>query len=109
MGDLPAVSVTGYYDRRGDPLTLAEWGHLISSRLYKRVRFTELPGPPPVVVSTVWLGLDHRFGDAGAPLIFETMVFGGPHDSDCFRWSTELEADLGHTAVLIELGFRPPD
>jgi hypothetical protein len=33
-----------------------------------------------VDVSTIWLGINHRFGD-GAPLIFETMVFyDGPED-----------------------------
>jgi hypothetical protein len=31
-------------------------------------------------VSTIWLGINHRFGD-GAPLIFETMVlYDGPED-----------------------------
>jgi hypothetical protein len=29
-------------------------------------------------VSTVFLGLDHSFG-RGAPVLWETMVFGGPH------------------------------
>ena len=27
------------------------------------------------LVSTVFLGLDHRFDDGGPPLLFETMVF----------------------------------
>jgi len=30
-------------------------------------------------VSTVFLGLDHQFGE-GKPLLFETMVFGGKLD-----------------------------
>ena len=29
----------------------------------------------PRLVSTVFLGLDHRFGGGGAPVIFETMTF----------------------------------
>lgn len=46
-------------------------------------------------VSTVFLGLDHNWGD-GRPLIFETMVFGGKYDQECERYSTEAEAVAGH-------------
>lgn len=48
-----------------------------------------------VTVSTVFLSIDHQWGD-GPPLIFETMVFGGPLDSECERYSTEQEAIEGH-------------
>jgi len=50
-------------------------------------------------VSTVFLGLDHRFG-AGPPLVFETMVFGGELDGDCDRYSTYDEAELGHVNMV---------
>lgn len=49
-----------------------------------------------VSVSTVFLGLDHRFGGDGPPLVFETMVFGGEHDEFCDRYSTWDEALVGH-------------
>lgn len=48
-----------------------------------------------VSVSTVFLGLDHQFGE-GPPLIFETMVFGGPLDQYEERYSTWEEAEAGH-------------
>src|ERR1035437_632572 len=32
-----------------------------------------------VNISTIFLHIDHRFGD-GSPLLFETMIFGGEHD-----------------------------
>lgn len=32
-----------------------------------------------VLVSTIFLGLDHSF-DSGDPILWETMVFGGAHD-----------------------------
>jgi hypothetical protein len=54
------------------------------------------------VVSTVWLGLNHNFGD-GTPLIFETMVFGGPHDQFQDRYHTEQEALEGHQRVVTAL------
>lgn len=52
--------------------------------------------PNDVRVSTVFLGLDHRFGDNGPPLVFETMIFGGPQDSYQERYSTWEEAEAGH-------------
>lgn len=53
---------------------------------------TEFPGGR---VSTVFLQLDHAY-DGGKPLVFETMVFGGPHDGDQERYSTWDEAEAGH-------------
>lgn len=50
-----------------------------------------------VSVSTVFLGLDHQFGN-GPPLLFETMVFGGEHDEEQERYSTWEEAEAGHAA-----------
>ena len=46
-------------------------------------------------VSTVFLGLDHSFGD-GPPLLFETMIFGGSHDEYQDRCSTWDEAEAMH-------------
>jgi hypothetical protein len=53
-------------------------------------------------VSTVLLVIDHNFGE-GPPLIFETMVFGGPHDEWMERYSTEAEAKAGHDRVVAAL------
>ena len=52
-------------------------------------------------VSTVWLGLDHSFGE-GPPLIFETMVFGGEDDFRYYqvRYATEEEAIEGHEEAI---------
>jgi len=48
-----------------------------------------------VRVSTVFLGLDHNFGD-GPPLLFETMVFGGELDQEMDRCSTWAESVIMH-------------
>ena len=48
-----------------------------------------------VNVSTVFLGLNHNYGD-GEPLLFETMVFGGEHDEEMERYSTWEQAEEGH-------------
>lgn len=53
-----------------------------------------------VQVSTVFLGLDHRFGDDGPPLLFETMIFGGEHDQYQERCSTWEQAEAMHATAL---------
>lgn len=47
-------------------------------------------------VSTVFLGIDHNFFGDGPPLLFETMVFGGPEDGWTNRYPTYDEAEAGH-------------
>lgn len=52
-----------------------------------------------VKVSTVFLGLDHQFGN-GAPLLFETMTFGTPDEEQmCERCSTWEQAEEQHERV----------
>ncbi len=53
----------------------------------------------PIYISTVFLGLDHSFGE-GPPLLFETMVFGGEHDQDQRRYSTKKDAIEGHEEIV---------
>jgi hypothetical protein len=61
----------------------------------RHVKRTELPGG--IVVSTVFLGLDHRWHTMdGPPILFETMIFGGDHDEFQNRYSTWEEAEKGH-------------
>ena len=50
-------------------------------------------------VSTVFLGIDHQFGE-GPPILFETMIFGGEHDEEMWRYSTWDEAKAGHSHVV---------
>lgn len=49
-----------------------------------------------VGVSTVFLGMDHNFSCKGPPLVFETMIFGGPNDLYQRRCSTYDEAEKQH-------------
>lgn len=52
-----------------------------------------------VDVSTVFLGLNHGF-HGGVPLLFETMIFGGPLADSCWRYATWDEAVAGHERAL---------
>ena len=59
-------------------------------------------------VSTIFLGLDHSFG-SGPPLLWETMIFGGPLDGDEWRYASRSEAAAGHeSAVLAAHAARNP-
>jgi hypothetical protein len=104
-----------YFDRRGKPITLRGWEmRLKKGEMYRRVALTVIGDD--VSVSTVWLGLDHNFGQ-GPLAIFETMVFGGPLDEEQERYATEHEAQVGHddmvtlvrTALQLELMGQPPE
>jgi hypothetical protein len=97
-----------FYDRAGDPITRERWSVLTRDDSYRRVDMTTLKfGETLVMVSTVWLGIDHSFGVPGMPIsIFETMVFDGPRDGDQYRYATEDEARAGHAEVVAELSIE---
>jgi hypothetical protein len=56
--------------------------------------------PNGVSVSTVFLGIDHRFSGRGPPILWETMIFGGKHDRYQERYSSRSAALKGHSAAL---------
>ena len=90
-----------YYDKAGNPITLEELMQLNSPE-YKRVAETTLEDG--TWINTVWLGLDHAWGGDGDPLIFETMVFSSHEsldDLDQVRYSTLIEAQAGHLAMVV--------
>lgn len=89
----------GYiYDKQGQPIEMEQFAALLADLDYKIVGRTKIGNAE---VSTVWLGIDHNFmREDSAPLIFETMIFGGGHDEFQWRWHTEEEAIDGHDAIV---------
>ncbi len=77
---------------------LLEWGRWMEEG-DRHVALTKLEN---VHVSTVFLGLDHSFSFAGRsrPVLFETMIFGGEHDQEQWRYCTWDEAAAGHAEAL---------
>lgn len=53
-----------------------------------------------VRISTVFLGLDHGFGQSGQPVLFETMVFGGKFNDHTDRCCTYDQAEEMHRKVV---------
>jgi hypothetical protein len=62
-----------------------------------------------VRVSTVFLGLDHNFGDLfGRPILFETMAFVGHESVAQDRYRTWEEAEAGHARIVAEVFKATP-
>lgn len=80
-----------------DLMTWAEWFERFDNRIVGHTRFD-----PDILVSTVFLGLNHRFFGAGPPLIFETMVFGINVEDEAMTWrySSWDDAETGHQATV---------
>lgn len=87
--------MNSYYDMNGVAMELMEWATAFEKQ-ERQIGYEQRDG---ITVSTVWLGLDHSFGD-GPPLIFETMIFGGERDDYQDRYSTREEAEEGHRRAL---------
>ena len=85
-----------YFDMDGQPLEMMDWATRFEDAESRVLGRDDRDG---VSISTVWLGLDHSWDD-GPPLIFETMIFGGDHDQDQWRYSTREEAERGHAAAV---------
>jgi len=88
--------MSDYYRRDGSPMDMMDWAVSLGDNEYKRIDKDTVGDAD---VSTVWLGLDHGWG-GGAPVIFETMIFGGEHDQFQDRYTTEEEAVAGHARVV---------
>jgi hypothetical protein len=73
----------------------AEW----FERAERRIALDEVAG---AVISTVFLGVNHQWGD-GPPLVFETLVSGGQLDGEMDRYSTWDEAAAGHVAMCVKV------
>lgn len=88
-----------YWDMDGNSMTAEAFAKAFEDTKSRRIGETTVGDAD---VSTIWLGLNHQFGH-GPPLIFETMIFGGPHDDYCERYSTKEQARAGHQRIVLAL------
>lgn len=82
-------------NRNPVPIDMFEWANVMEGE--RHVGNDHLENG--VHVSTVFLGMNHAFGD-GKPVLFETMIFGGEHDQYQERYCTWNEAEEGHKRAL---------
>lgn len=102
-----ATDSFNYFNRDGEAISFREYSRLCTDMDYKRVALTE--DTDGVMVSTVWLGLNHQWDNRRPPLIFETLVFradigdvgniGTSDENYEYRYSTEAEARAGHAEI----------
>lgn len=81
-----------------DTIEWAEW--LGENHRERRVKHTKKFGGH-VRISTVFLGLDHGFPrNRDAPLVFETMIFGGALSRCMWRYRSWDAAVAGHKSAV---------
>lgn len=87
-------------DEHGEPVVcndLLQWAAWFEGS-FRSIARDEIEG---VKVSTVFLGLDHNFCFKGPPILWETMIFGGPLDGQQRRYATRAQALTGHAEALL--------
>jgi hypothetical protein len=84
-------------DDHGKPVPepdIPRWGEWFERPENRMLWHDDLPND--VSVSTVFLGIDHNPRDRGPPILWETMIFGGPHDQYQKRYTSSADAFKGH-------------
>lgn len=84
---------------------LEAWALLQASQGEKHVGW-DFDNEKSITVSTVFLGIDHNYGPEGPPILFETMIFGGPHNNYQRRYCTWDEAEQGHAQACELAGIK---
>ena len=89
------------------PSSMLEAESLFRDMTKRRVALTEIG---KATVSTVFLAIDHSFGEPGPPVLFETMVsVDGEWGDDCERCCTWDEAVQQHERAVAVLAARKGD
>jgi hypothetical protein len=78
---------------------LIEWATWFENADNRTVKRTALDSDR-VIISTVFLGLDHQFFLDGPPMLFETMVFWNGKGDEQERCSTWMQAEMQHDAMV---------
>jgi hypothetical protein len=79
-----------------EPCEVEEFGRQKFSGAWVIAKDRDEAGDDAIEVSTVFLGMDHNWRESGPPILFETLVFGGPLDGEMDRYCTRAEALDGH-------------
>ncbi|CAL77650.1 conserved hypothetical protein [Bradyrhizobium sp. ORS 278] len=80
-----------------DLLTWIDWFEAVESL---QVAYTRVNSK--CAVSTLFLGLDHSVLGGKEPILFETMVLGGPLHHQRRPYRTWEDAERGHAAAVVQ-------
>ena len=75
---------------------LFTWARMLEHPDNRIVALTQINSE--VYVSTVFIGIDHRWPGfpPGPPILFETLIFGGPLNHEGARYCSHDDALTGH-------------
>lgn len=91
----------GWYGLDGQRISAIEANDLLADPIKCRVAHTTIvTSKGRLTVSTVFLVLDHNHSGGGAPVLWESMIFGGPIDQDQRRYTSREEALAGHAELV---------
>lgn len=82
-------------NEKNEPIKSSIEEYVLWERENPKKKFVKQEYVGEVWVSTVFLGLDHRW-DSDVPILWETMIFNGKHDQYQDRYSSLEEAIKGH-------------
>jgi hypothetical protein len=95
-------------------VNLLTWARWLEKAENRRIAYTVVNDDPRVTVSTIFLGLDHNFGQSDEPVLFETVAFvpvdqmilgrlyhSGTHEQR--RYCTYAQAEAGHAEVCAQM------
>lgn len=83
--------------------SVIEWAQMMEGEQRKVAQ--DHDNEKSVSVSTVFLGMEHGHS-RGKPLLFETMIFGGPRDQYQRRYTSWEEAERGHAEACEVAGIQ---
>lgn len=81
---------------------LMAWAEWFESKEAQKERIVARDEKDGVVVSTVFLALDHSFGGK-EPVLYETLVFNGPFDGEMYRYTNKESAIRGHKEMVAKV------
>lgn len=81
------------------------WARKVVGRTYLNADWDNPAGE--VNISTVFLGMDHGWGE-GLPVLWETIIFEGEHDQYQERYTSLADAKAGHQKAieLVQSSFK---
>jgi len=83
-----------------EPASVLEWGKWLEEASTDRTRVIaqdkDESQDGEIMVSTVFIGLDYNFLGEGPPILWETMILGGPLHGYQERYSSRGAALAGH-------------
>lgn len=87
-----------WYDMDGNTISIEEGAALLQDDR-RQIALTVLgEGDDEIRISTVFLVIDHGLGSV--PILWETMVFGGPLDMEQERYVSCEAAEQGHAEMV---------